>query len=273
MAKLYMVATPIGNLGDITLRALEILKSVDMIAAEDTRVTKKLLSHFDISKPVISYHEYSDRKKAEHIINDIIGGKNIAFVSDAGTPAVSDPGRMLVAVAREMGVEVEGIPGACAAVCAYSVSGIMDKRFVFYGFLDDKQGAREKQLVSFSSFGMPVIIYVSPHKLLKTLADIGRICGSDTRVTVLREITKLHEEYVAGTPDTLSVYFTEKEPRGEFVLILEIPEKEMVYDDDCLRAEAEKLVLSGMSVKEASKLLSERTGVSKNRIYKTIIGG
>ena len=268
MAKLYIAATPIGNLGDITLRALDTLKNADIIAAEDTRHTRKLLTHFEISKPLISYHEYSDIKKAEDIIDEIIQGKNVAFVSDAGTPAISDPGRMLVAIARKNNVEVEGVPGACAAVCAYSVAGLESKSFVFYGFLDDKQTKRISQIQELSALDFPVILYVSPHKLLKTLADIKEVSGERATLTILRELTKIHEEYLHGSADTLIRHFTENEPKGEFVMIMETEKERKEFSDDEIIAEVKLLIEKGMSTKEAAKEISEKTGIPKNKIYK-----
>lgn len=267
MAKLYIVPTPIGNLGDITLRALDILKSVDIIAAEDTRHTRKLLSHFEISKPLLSYHEYSDESKALNIINSVQNGNNVAFVSDAGTPGISDPGRVLVSLAYKNNVEVVGLPGACAAVCAYSISGLQDKHFLFYGFLDDKAGKRKEQLEFLKSVGVPIVLYVSPHKVCRTTCDIRDICGVSTEILVFRELTKIHEEHIKGTPDEIITHFAENEPRGEFVFILNIQKEKPAFDDEYIKKEIKKLIDEGMSIKSASKYLSEKTGISKNLIY------
>lgn len=265
--RLSIVATPIGNLEDISLRALKTLRSADKIAAEDTRHTRKLLTHFNIKKPLIAFHEYSSPECAQRIVEEIAAGAHIAFVSDAGTPGISDPGQVLVAQARRQNVPVEGIPGACAAVCAYSISGIAHKRFYFFGFLEDKAQARAAQLQSFLTLEVPVILYVAPHKLQRTLQDIQTELGASTRVTLLRELTKIHEEYLCGTPQELLCHFEQQEIRGEFVLILEIQQQEHIVEEEEICRALRQCLQSGMRAKEAAKTVSERLKIPKNQAY------
>ena len=267
MGTLYVAATPIGNLDDITLRVIEILKTVDYIVCEDTRHTINLLNHFGISKKLISCHEYSAMSKIEDIITLIEQGSDIAYVSDAGTPAVSDPGRMLVHSARERGLNVIGLPGACAGICAYSISGILSKRFVFYGFLSDKTGVMTEEIKSLMNYNMPVILYVSPHKLIKTLNLIKELYSKGILIHVLRELTKIHEEYLYGTPDDMIERFTVKEPRGEFVLILEFLKEEKEFDPKVLVDKIDAFIEDGMSVKDAIKAVSTESGIPKNKLY------
>lgn len=268
--KLYVVATPIGNLGDITLRALEILKNADAVACEDTRQTIKLLNHYEISKKMISYHEYSDIAKAEKITDDILSGMNIALVSDAGTPAVSDPGRMLVKKAREKNIEVVGLPGPCAGINAFSTGGFEEKRFVFFGFLSDKAGERKSELESIAQCGLPCILYVSPHKAVKTLQAIKENCGQ-TEISVFREMTKIHEEFFRGTPDELLSRFAENEPRGEFVFVVRcMQDDSFSYTEEQLSSLMKELINSGLSRKDAARRLSEKTGEPKNRLYNLV---
>lgn len=267
MGTLYIAATPIGNLDDITIRVIEILKKVDYIVCEDTRHTINLLNHFGISKKLISCHEYSTMSKIEDILLLIEKGSDIAYVSDAGTPAVSDPGRMLVHSARERGLNVIGLPGASAGICAYSISGILSKRFVFYGFLSDKAGVMAEEIKSLFNYNMPVILYVSPHKLIKTLNLIKEIYPKSIMMHVLRELTKIHEEYLYGTPDDMIERFIEKEPRGEFVLILEFIREEKKINPIVLVDRIDELVADGLSVKDAIKAVSAESGITKNKLY------
>ena len=267
MGTLYIAATPIGNLNDITLRVIDTLKSVEYIVCEDTRHTVNLLNHFGISKKLISCHEYSSLSKVQDIIDMIEQGSDIAYVSDAGTPAISDPGRMLVHAAREKGINVIGLPGACAGICAYSISGILSKRFVFYGFLSDKAGTMAEEVRSLKSHNMPVILYVSPHKLIKTLNLIKDTYPGNVMIYVLRELTKIHEEFIYAPAEDLAKRFAISEPRGEFVLIIEFIEKKAEIDPAEMIDKINDLVGQGMSVKDAVKAVSQDSGVPKNKLY------
>lgn len=216
---LYIVATPIGNLKDITLRALEILKSVDLIAAEDTRHTRKLLAHYDIHIPLTSYFEHNKITKAAYLIKVLKDGKNIALVSDSGTPGISDPGFTIIRLALKNGISVISIPGPCALIAGLVVSGKPMHRFVFEGFLPPKQGARKKRLKALLSEERTIIIYESPHRILKTLGDMQEVLG-EREIVIAREITKKFEEFKRGKVSECVRYFTENSPRGEFVIIL-----------------------------------------------------
>ena len=219
MAKLYLVPTPIGNLEDMTFRALRVLKEVDLILAEDTRNSGKLLKHFEISTPMQSHHMHNEHKTVEGIVRQIRNGKNIALISDAGTPAISDPGFLLTRACVEAGVEVDCLPGATAFVPALVNSGLPNDKFVFEGFLPVKKG-RQTRLEFLSQETRTMILYESPHKLLKTLAQIAEFFGEDRQVSVSREITKLHEETVRGTATEVLAHYQNKPPKGEIVVIV-----------------------------------------------------
>jgi len=221
---LYVVATPIGNLKDITLRALEILKSVDLIAAEDTRHTKKLLTHYDIHTPLTSYFEYNQVKKAGYIIEQLENDKSVALVSDAGTPGISDPGFVVIRQAIKDGIKIESIPGASAVTTALVLSGLPTDRFVFEGFLPAKGVARKKRLKEFLADERTIIFYESPHRVVKTLQDMAEIFPNAALVCV-REATKMFEEIVRGAPEGALSHFQAKSPRGEFVLLLSQKDK------------------------------------------------
>jgi len=216
---LYIVATPIGNLKDITLRALETLKAVDLIAAEDTRHTKKLLSAHNISKPMTSYFEHNKIKKADYIIRLLKEGKDIALVSDAGTPGISDPGFYIIREAARNDIEIVSIPGACALISGLVSSALPTDKFVFEGFLSHKSAARQKRLKELSTEKRTVVLYESPHRVLKTLADIAEIAPK-AQIACARELTKKFEEVKRGIPAEILAYFKEKKPKGEFVLVL-----------------------------------------------------
>ncbi len=267
-ARLYLVGTPIGNLGDFSPRALETLKSVDFIAAEDTRVSLKLLRHFKIKKPLISYHEHNKLTSGEAILEKLLNGESCALVSDAGMPCISDPGTELVALCHERGVEVVSVPGPSALISALSLSGFLSGSFVFEGFLPAKKGERKERLSALKPEKRTVIFYEAPHKLKNSLRDIFDVLG-DRKISVSREITKLHEETLRGRVSDFISKYEEEQPRGEFVLVLapaEAHEEEKMSEDEAL-----KLVLSyrdqGLSLKEASKLASAESGYSKNELY------
>ncbi len=216
---LYIVSTPIGNLKDITLRALEILKEVDYIAAEDTRHTKILLDAYEISKPLISFFEHNQDRKTGDIIAKLKEGKKVALVSDAGTPGISDPGYPLIQAAQAEGIKIEAIPGPCAAIMALTASGLPAHRFLFEGFLPVKSGARRKQLGALNAFDGTAIFYESPHRLLKTLTDIEAELP-EAVVVCARELTKKFEEVKKGSAKELREHFEKNPPRGEFVLLI-----------------------------------------------------
>ncbi|OGY47141.1 MAG: 16S rRNA (cytidine(1402)-2'-O)-methyltransferase [Candidatus Buchananbacteria bacterium RIFCSPHIGHO2_02_FULL_38_8] len=219
MAVLYVVATPIGNLKDITLRALEILKEVDLIVCEDTRVSNKLLNHYKIDKPTISYHQHSDIVKTDRIIAELKSGKNIALVSDAGTPGISDPGNKLVAAAVAAGIKVIPIPGPSAVAAALSVAGLPTDRFLFLGFLPHKKG-RETLIKQIIESKYTIVFYESVHRIIKTLDQLKKF-GLERQVVVCRELTKMFEEVVRGDIEEVLKHFEGKEPKGEFVVVIE----------------------------------------------------
>lgn len=219
MGKLYIVPTPIGNLEDITFRAINVLKSVDLILAEDTRTSGKLMKHFDIGTHMQSHHMHNEHKTIENIINRLKGGETIALISDAGTPAISDPGFLLTRACVENGIAVECLPGATAFVPALVNSGLPNDKFVFEGFLPDKKG-RQTRFLALAEETRAMIFYVSPHKLVKTLGEFVQYFGEDRPVSVSRELSKLHEETVRGTAKEVLEHFTKKEPRGEIVAVV-----------------------------------------------------
>jgi len=216
---LYIVATPIGNLSDITLRALEVLKSVDLIACEDTRHTKKLLNHYQIDKPLTSYYEHNKLSKGDYLIKLLKEGKNIALVSDSGTPGISDPGFHISKLALENDIPVSPVPGPCALTAALSASGVPANRFVFEGFLPIKPGPRKKKLLELSKIGKTIVLYESPHRFLKLLEQIEDVFG-DTEVTICREVTKKFEEIKKDTISTLIEHFNNNKVKGEFAVII-----------------------------------------------------
>ena len=267
-AKLYLVGTPIGNLGDLSPRALETLKNVDFIAAEDTRVSLKLLRHFEIKKPLISYHEHNKLSSGDIILEKILSGENCALVTDAGMPCISDPGTELVKLCHEHGIEVLSVPGPSALISALSLSGLPSGSFVFEGFLPAKKGERKARLSALKAEKRTVVLYEAPHKLRNSLRDIYDILG-DREISVSRELTKLHEETLRGRVSDFISKYEEEEPRGEFVLVLAAAE---TYDENRMSEdEALKLVFAyreqGLSLKEAAKLASLGSGYSKNELY------
>ena len=219
MAKLIIVPTPVGNLEDITLRALRVLKESDFILAEDTRTTSHLLKHFDIQTRMQSHHKFNEHKMVEQVAARILAGENICLVSDAGTPCISDPGFLLVRQCVQMGIEVECLPGATAFVPALIDSGLPNDRFHFEGFLPPKKG-RQTRLKELAILPVSFILYESPYRVLKTLTQLAEFCGPDRMASVTREISKVYEQTVRGTLEELIIHFTEIEPRGEFVMVI-----------------------------------------------------
>ncbi len=265
---LYVVATPIGNLGDITLRALDVLAQADIIAAEDTRRSGLLLKHYDIKAKLLSYHEHSGEKRDDKVLTLLLEGKNIALVSDAGTPLISDPGYPIVRAARDAGIDVVSVPGACAAVVALSAVPVREGRFVFWGFLDPKSAARKKQLVQIKNIGLPAVLYESPHRLSAALRDILEVCGEKTIVTVARELTKLYEEYWQGSAkDAVEKYMAET-PKGEFVLILECAREEKTVSEEEIRTQIAECIQKNMTKKDAVATVAGRLHLPKNKVYK-----
>lgn len=271
---IYLVATPIGNLKDITIRALEILKTVDVIAAEDTRQTLKLLNHFEIKKPLISYHEHNKRESGEKIIKEALEGKSFALVTDAGTPGISDPGEALVKLAIENGVEVFLAPGAAALIYALVLSGLSTSRFVFEGFLPtDKKGRRE-HFEDLRQESKTIIFYEAPHKLIRTLNDLYENFG-DRKISLCRELTKKYEEIERYTlSEAIDIYNTKK-PLGEYVLIMEGINREAVeaakqaeFDSVPIEEHIKKYMSEGLDKKEAIKKVAKDRNMSKSEVYK-----
>lgn len=270
---LYLVATPIGNLGDFSPRAREVMSEVDFIAAEDTRVTKKLMTALDLpQKPLVSYYEHNRRQRGEEILARLLGGENCALVTDAGTPAVSDPGEDLVALCAPEGVPVIPVPGCCAAVCALAASGLPTGRWCFEGFLSVNKKARREHLDALKNEKRSMIFYEAPHKLRATLDDLCAAFGGERRVSLSRELTKLHEETLRMTLAEAVAYFAETAPRGEFVMIVEgAPDvvDEDAEDDRMARAlnAVQKRIENGETLKDAVKMVSADLGVKKNALY------
>ena len=266
---LYLVATPIGNLGDLSVRALETLRSADFIAAEDTRVTAKLLNHFEIKKPTVSYYEHNKFQSGPKILTRLLAGESCALVTDAGMPAISDPGEDLVRLCAGHGVEVVAIPGCCAVVTALAVSGLPTQRFCFEGFLAVSGKHRTEHLESLKAEQRTMIFYEAPHKLLRTLEDLQSTFGPDRKISLCRELTKLHEETLRTTISGAIEHFTAVPPKGEFVLVVQgaEPETKTVTEEEAL-ARVFQLQAEGMRLKDACKQAGEETGFAKNALYR-----
>ena len=268
--KLYLVATPIGNLEDITIRALKVLEEVDLIAAEDTRHTLKLLNHFDISKPLISYYKQNENTKSEILIEKLLNGENIAVVSDAGTPGISDPGEKIVKAAIKNNIEIVPIPGACAFVNALIASGFSTKEFCFCGFLSTTNKEKKEKLEELKTETKTIILYEAPHKLKKTLEEIYEILGN-REIVLAREITKIHEEFIRGK--MADIIGQDIEYRGEFVILIEgskISKKEIETENlknMPLEEHYEYYESQGLEKKEIIKKIAKDRKVSKNEIY------
>lgn len=269
--KLYLVATPIGNLEDITLRALRILKEVDYIAAEDTRNTLKLLNHFEIKKPLISNHRHNENDRENVLINKLKEGKNIAIVSDAGTPGISDPGEVIVKKAIEENIEVIPIPGACAAINALIASGLDTKEFVFFGFLPLNKKIRKEKLEEIQSENKTIIIYEAPHKIKDTLNDFRNIIGN-RKIVLAREITKIHEEFIRGNIN--EIIEKSENLKGEMILLIEgnsENKKENILNNLNLDEHYKIYEKQGLDKKEIIKKIAKDRGVNKNEIYQYFI--
>ncbi|MCI5682626.1 MAG: 16S rRNA (cytidine(1402)-2'-O)-methyltransferase [Eubacteriales bacterium] len=265
---LYVVATPIGNLSDLSPRAVEVLKSVDFVAAEDTRNSGILLKYFGIKKPLVSYHEHNVSKRGGEIVEKLLQGQTCALVSDAGMPAVSDPGEVLVRQCHENGLRVSAIPGPCAVVTALAMSGISTKRFCFEGFLSTAYNSRMKHLNSLVDEKRTIVIYEAPHKLRGTLDDILLVLG-DRKISLVREISKKYEEVLLTTLSDAVAYYKENEPRGEFVLVIEgAPEKNdaEISEEDIRKAFADA-VSEGMTKSAASAAVAKKFGLLRRDVY------
>lgn len=270
---LYLVPTPIGNLGDISPRAKKTLAEADFIAAEDTRVSLKLLNHLELKKPLVSYYEHNKNESGPRIVERLLAGESCALVTDAGSPAISDPGEDLVALCAKAGVCVCAIPGPCAAVTALSVSGLPTGRFCFEGFLSTNKKSRREHLDSLKSERRTMIFYEAPHKLQNTLKDLTDAFGPERRISLCRELTKLHEQILRMTLGEALAYYTENDPRGEYVLILEgaaEASEEALTLKDAVSLALERIA-SGASKKDAVREVSRETGFPKNALYDAVL--
>lgn len=274
---LYLCATPIGNLEDMTFRVLDILQNVDLIAAEDTRNSIKLLNHFQIKTPMTSYHEYNRVEKAHYLIGLMQEGKNIALITDAGTPAISDPGETLVVLCQEAGIRVTSLPGAAACITALTLSGLSTKRFCFEGFLSSDKKERRMVLKELEEESRTIIIYEAPHHLIKTIEELRDTLG-DRRVTVCRELTKKFETVMPMTLEGALRFYEENEPRGEYVLVIqgkswEEKKKEAVLEwmEMRIREHMEYYERQGMEKKEAMKMVARDRGIGKRDVYKMLL--
>ena len=267
---LYLVPTPIGNLGDISPRAKKTLAEADFIAAEDTRVSLKLLNHLELKKPLVSYYEHNKNESGPRIVERLLAGESCALVTDAGSPAISDPGEDLVALCAKAGVCVCAIPGPCAAVTALSVSGLPTGRFCFEGFLSTNKKSRREHLESLRSERRTMIFYEAPHKLQNTLKDLTDAFGPERRISLCRELTKLHEQILRMTLGEALAYYTENDPRGEYVLILEgaaETSEEALTLEDAVSLALERIA----SKKDAVREVSRETGFPKNALYDAVL--
>lgn len=264
---LYIVATPIGNLEDITLRALRVLKEVDLIAAEDTRHTRYLLNHYGIRTALTSYHEHNERAKAQTLVERIKSGVKLALVSDAGTPAISDPGFRLVVEAIHAGVQVVPLPGACAMATVLSASGLPTDRFVFEGFLPAKRNDRLARLLALREETRTLIFHEAPHRLGECLADMRELLG-DREMVLAREVSKLHEEFIRGRASDLIRRLANQKMRGEMTLVVRAPVVRAEMSEVAVKAEIGRLKQSGMRVKDIAELLGENFGYAKKEIYR-----
>ncbi|MEH2367164.1 16S rRNA (cytidine(1402)-2'-O)-methyltransferase [Nostoc sp.] len=265
---LYVVGTPIGNLEDITFRAVRILQTVDIIAAEDTRHTGKLLQHFQVKTPQVSYHEHNRTSRIPELLEHLVNNKAIALVSDAGMPGISDPGYELVKACIEAGIPVVPIPGASAAITALSASGLPTNRFIFEGFLPAKTQQRQEHLESLQTESRTLIFYESPHRLRDTLQDLALVWGSDRQIVLGRELTKLYEEFWRGTIAEAIAYYTQREPQGEYTLVVAgIPASQPQLTEEELKAELKQLISQGISRSQASRQLAKFTSLPRRQLY------
>ena len=272
---LYLVPTPIGNLNDISPRARQTLADADFLACEDTRVSLKLLNHLQLKKPLVSYHEHNKAESGQKVLARLLAGETCALVTDAGSPAISDPGEDLVRLCAENGVTVCAIPGPCALVTALSISGLPTGRFTFEGFLSVNKKSRQAHLTGLKDEMRTMIFYEAPHKLLTTLQDLTAAFGGERRISLCRELTKLHEEVRRTTLAEACAYYAENAPRGEFVLVVDGAKE--AAGDGCTFDEALALVreriAGGLSTRDAAKQVAAATGYPKNQLYDAILKG
>ena len=270
---LWLVPTPIGNLGDISPRARAALASADLIAAEDTRVTRKLLNYLELKKPLVSYYEHNKHESGPKIVERLLEGQTCALVSDAGSPAISDPGEDLVRLCADAGVTVCAIPGPCAAITALSISGLPTGRFCFEGFLSTNKKNRQQHLDGLRGESRTMIFYEAPHKLRQTLGDLEAAFGAERAISLCRELTKLHEEVIRTTISRARALYSEQEPRGEYVLIVAgaAPRVEEAPTQEQLLALVREQMAQGLSRKDAVKAVSKQTGCAKNALYDAVL--
>ncbi len=271
---LYLVATPIGNLEDITLRALRVLKEVDVIACEDTRHTRKLLDHFGISKPTVSYHEHNEQSRAQELTARLLSGASIALVTDAGTPGISDPAYRIVSAAIDAGISVIPIPGATAMIAGLIASGLPTDAFLFVGFLPAKRQARRAKLVELQSVRETIVCYEAPHRIKETLSEAREVLGN-RQASLAREITKLYEQFIRGTLAEISAELQGSEPRGEMTLVIAGASKEenlTLQNNSSMNEQLAQLMKdAGLSRNDAMKQLARIRGVSKKEIYSLLL--
>ena len=275
--KLYLCATPIGNLEDMTFRAVRILQEADLIAAEDTRNSIRLLNHFDIHTPMTSYHEYNKYDKAHELTEQMLAGKQVVLITDAGMPGISDPGEELVRISMEAGIEVCVVPGACACVSALAISGLPTRRFCFEAFLPSDKQERRRILDGLKEETRTIVLYEAPHRLKSTLGELARALGP-RRTSICRELTKVHEQVLTFTLDEAVSYYEANDPRGEFVLVIEgrsaaeiEQEARRSWEEITVSGHLEMYLAEGMDRKEAMKAVAKDRGVSKREIYSALL--
>lgn len=270
--KLYICGTPIGNLDDVSIRLLKTLRKVDLIACEDTRMTIKLLNRFKIKTRMISYHEHSKREKEDYLIAQLLQGQNIALVSDAGMPTISDPGEELIRRALQTGIQLEVIPGPSALIAALALSGMDTSAFTFAGFLPQRRSRRREELEQLQSEQKTIILYEAPHRLRECLLDVVEIMGAERKLAIARELTKKYEEVRRGTAGELLHHFSSSPPRGEICLLIAPAEDKAAETNwELIIAETEELINLGMDKKEAFKIKAKEYGIKKNELYKYFV--
>ena len=271
---LYLVATPIGNLADLSERAIKVLSEVDFIAAEDTRNSMRLLTHLGISKPMVSYFEHNKRERGEQIAARLENGESCALITDAGTPAISDPGEDMVALCAERGIPVTSVPGPVASITALTLSGLPTGRFTFEGFLSVNKAERRAHLSALANEARTMLFHEAPHKLQATLDDLARVFGEDRRIAICRELTKAHEEILRLTLGEAVAYYKEQSPRGEYVLVVEGAKDAVAasfWDAMDIPTHVQHYMSSGMAKMDAIKQVARDRGVAKNEIYKQMV--
>ena len=265
---LYLVATPIGNLEDMTFRAIRILQEVDLIAAEDTRHTGKLLHHFQIKTPQISYHEHNRHQRLPELIDKLLLGKTIALVTDAGMPGISDPGYELVKACADVNIPIIPLPGACACIVALSASGLPTDKFIFEGFLAAKGKERRRSLEVLKNESRTIILYESPHRLRQTLADLGNSLGIDREIVLARELTKLYEEFWRGKIGDAITHYTHREPQGEFTIVIAgVSTVAPILSEAAIKTQLQELINQGVTKSQASRELAEKMALPRRQIY------